>query len=194
MARGCRTVTTTSAPTATACSVIYKKYTGAPACRQFVNYAHGRNQLHPAVTTPPMKSTAPSGVEGLSHRKVFEQECPDAMTGHSWAWAGSVEADAVPFWMIVGPRELGAAHGAVVYLVRMRQSASRGEWAFRPLSEIHQDGLAWRGLDEEATLAVLARLETAAVVQRSGDKWRATRLAEEAVEEAYAQNHPLLPE
>ena len=111
-----------------------------------------------------------------------------------WEWAGTAVAADVPVWMRPGHGHDGALHSAVTFLVTMRQSMGsvNRDWAFRPIWEVVEH-LGDR-LPPEGVPALLKELEHHGVVEaRRGDPelWRATPLAVEAIDAAYATRHPM---
>ncbi|WCB96778.1 hypothetical protein DSM104299_05546 [Baekduia alba] len=80
----------------------------------------------------------------------------------------------------------------------MRQSNARDEQgAFRALSEIHAEAVAWRGLSEAETRELLKGLADRQLVETSASDpavstWRATPTAVSAIDAAYADRHPMI--
>lgn len=110
--------------------------------------------------------------------------------GMSWRWerVGTDAAEGVPAWMRVGPDHEGALHAVVLFLARSRQ-AEGPVWGARPLEEVQKEALTDRGADAQT---VLEELEGLDVVERvSAITWRATDMAVEAIEEAYAERDPM---
>lgn len=114
-----------------------------------------------------------------------------------WEWLTSPEASDVPLWLRIGPGPEGAPHGIVVALVRIREGVLRDpDGGYRPLDAIVEDtGDQW-GSSRADVAAHLRRLEAEGVVEpdleprADGERWRATPLAIEAIEAAYALRDP----
>lgn len=98
--------------------------------------------------------------------------------------------------MRVGLGEDGARHAILLLLVRMREAAgqSRPQDGFRPLDEIYEETVAWRGLSTTDCGRLLEDLVVDGVAEPDDScrSWRATDLAVLAIGEAYATRHPLL--
>lgn len=104
---------------------------------------------------------------------------------------GTDAAEGVQTWMRVGPGPEGALHAAALFLVRSRQ-AEGVAGAARPLQEIEDEALIDRRADAQTILEQLGGLH---VVERvSATTWRATDMAVEAIDAAYAERHPMIDE
>ncbi|HMJ35191.1 MAG TPA: hypothetical protein VK501_14870 [Baekduia sp.] len=88
-------------------------------------------------------------------------------------------------------------HAALLHLARARESADGNpDHAFRPLAEIHQEAVEWRGFTSDDTHRMLEELVPEGLIEsrsqhRAGGEWRATPAAVQAINTAYATRHPL---
>jgi hypothetical protein len=111
-----------------------------------------------------------------------------------WEWAGTAASREVVPWMRAGHGHDGALHSVVLFLVTNAQAyASNPEWAFRPMWEI-DERLDDRPRPPRGTIALLEELEAFGTIEPRGDdrtQWRALPRAVEAIEESYADRHPM---
>ena len=93
--------------------------------------------------------------------------------------------------MRVAPGRAGALHAVALYLARNRQAAgARLDWAARSADEVQREALVFREAD---VTEVLLELNALGVIERAEDAtWRATEMAVTAIQEAYADRHPLV--
>lgn len=113
-------------------------------------------------------------------------------SSYRWEWAGSPEAASVPEWLRPGKGRDGALHATLLHLVRMRESNARNpEFAYRPLEEIHTEAVEWRELSADDTRGFLDALVGWELAECSDTGWRPTDKAVRAIQEAYADRHPM---
>lgn len=119
-----------------------------------------------------------------------------------WAFAGTLEAAEVPYWMVVAPGLEGAAHHFVHFLVSCAGAGRpepRGGASFHREDGVVDEIAYSRGVRADEVIAQLDRLVADGIVERradpDGSQWcRATPETISAHEVAYAERHPMTTE